>query len=265
MRKITLIQLFILIFFIWIVLSINLILPKDYIGALFLVILFVFILIINLDYFSEQPLGYAKWVNPILDLMVALVKLDCSTGLLESKRVKKYLDNEFDPFTSRLKYAYFKTKLKEKIDVPSKLSYLKDNTSSMERMRVINELVKIALVDRLMSDREMEFITKVSKRLGIHSKTLNSILQIHNYITEDEIKNQKASRPSINRNLQKAYSILGLEIKASEKQIKTAYRELVKLYHPDKQRGSKKKKLLAKAQFQIIAEAYELIKKERRF
>lgn len=51
------------------------------------------------------------------------------------------------------------------------------------------------------------------------------------------------------------YKILGVDQKASEKEIKSAYRKLVKKYHPDKTKGDKN----AESKFKEIAEAYEVL------
>jgi len=51
------------------------------------------------------------------------------------------------------------------------------------------------------------------------------------------------------------YKIIGVDKKANEKEIKTAYRKLVKQYHPDKTKGNKQ----AEDKFKEIAEAYEVL------
>ncbi|KAK9476499.1 hypothetical protein V1514DRAFT_336583 [Lipomyces japonicus] len=57
------------------------------------------------------------------------------------------------------------------------------------------------------------------------------------------------------------YNVLGIDRTATEKQIKTAYRQLSKKFHPDKNPGDKD----AEAKFVQIAEAYEvLFDKEKR-
>lgn len=264
MRKVTLIYIFIFLFITSVVIANKGYLPSGYSVFVFFLLYISFVSTMNSNYFSEQPLGYALWVNPILDLMVVMVNLDNNVTIQESKRVKKYLDKEFDPFTSGLKFKYFKKQLKTKINVLDTLEILRDNSSSMEKMRIINELVKIALIDRLMSDKELLFITKVSKKLGLHPRTLKSILEIHTYITEEDIRNPKPNRVYVSNSLQKSYSILGLEQTATQKEVRDTYRELAKIYHPDKQRGSKESKNIARAQFQVIAQAYELIKNEKR-
>jgi len=133
-------------------------------------------------------------------------------------------------------------------------------TTSHQKLKIIHRLIKISLADRLMSDKENAFLLKASKKIGIHQKTFQAILNLHTYVTEEDIRNQQTAKPAVNHGLTRAYSLLGLETTASFDEVKSAYRELVKIYHPDKQRGSKKSLELAKAQFQAISSAYTLIK-----
>jgi DnaJ-class molecular chaperone len=51
------------------------------------------------------------------------------------------------------------------------------------------------------------------------------------------------------------YKVLGVEKKATEKEIKAAYRKLARKYHPDVNPGNKQ----AEAQFKEIGEAYEVL------
>ena len=64
------------------------------------------------------------------------------------------------------------------------------------------------------------------------------------------------------------YEILGVSRKASEQEIKTAYRKLARQYHPDASKGSKEAKKVAEEKFKEIGEAYEVLKdpeKRRRY
>ncbi len=57
------------------------------------------------------------------------------------------------------------------------------------------------------------------------------------------------------RSIKDYYEILGINKESSESQIKTAYRDLAKKYHPDKNPGNKE----AEKKFKEITEAYEVL------
>ncbi len=57
--------------------------------------------------------------------------------------------------------------------------------------------------------------------------------------------------------IDEAFEVLGLTIDASDNEIKKAYRELIKKYHPDSNGGDK-----YKDELQLVQEAYEIIKYE---
>jgi DnaJ-related protein SCJ1 len=60
------------------------------------------------------------------------------------------------------------------------------------------------------------------------------------------------------------YKVMGLTRNASQNDLKKKYRELTKIYHPDKNKGNKD----ASAKFTEIAEAYEILsdpKKRRKY
>lgn len=56
------------------------------------------------------------------------------------------------------------------------------------------------------------------------------------------------------------YKILGVDKKASQADIKKAYRALAKKYHPDKNKGDK----AAEEKFKDISEAYEVVGDEEK-
>jgi DnaJ homolog subfamily C member 3 len=60
------------------------------------------------------------------------------------------------------------------------------------------------------------------------------------------------------------YKALGVPRDADTRQVKSAYRELAKQYHPDKVQGSAEDKAASEARFRDIAAAYEVLSDEER-
>ncbi len=60
--------------------------------------------------------------------------------------------------------------------------------------------------------------------------------------------------------MDKYYQILGLKLNASPEEVKKAYRQLVKIWHPDRFHNNDQEQKQAEAKFKEIAEAYEILK-----
>jgi curved DNA-binding protein CbpA len=63
----------------------------------------------------------------------------------------------------------------------------------------------------------------------------------------------------------KALKLLNLNVKSTEEEIKRKYKELAKVYHPDKYSNDDKKQEVAKRNFQKLNYAYDIIKKYKKF
>ena len=73
---------------------------------------------------------------------------------------------------------------------------------------------------------------------------------------QDELRRAEAA---LKQSKQKDYyKILGVARKATQKEIKKAYREQALIWHPDKHTGEEEKEK-AEKQFQLVAEAYEVL------
>ena len=129
------------------------------------------------------------------------------------------------------------------------------------KLQILDYLINIYTIDRFLSIKELSFLRKVCKSLRFHYNTLDSILAMYNYQSEEEL-NQKAEQEKLKKYqsnaLERYYKILELPLNASIEDIKEYYRRLVKLYHPDKKKGLKK-------QFLLVQEAYEEIKNNKVF
>ena len=118
------------------------------------------------------------------------------------------------------------------------------------RLQIIHFLFSIANSDRHIDSAEVDIIKKISKYFWISEYDFSSIQAMF----------------SKNKNINNAYEILGLNKSSTEDQIKTAYRKMVKKYHPDKLRGvSEDVVKMAKEKFQSVKDAYDTIRKQRGF
>ena len=145
------------------------------------------------------------------------------------------------------------------------------NDSGYSKKQYIDVLFKIAAADKVFSENEDAYINSVADYLSYDKKAVHSVRDMY---LKRGVKEKKTYKRSYSRSnssssitgyyFSKAYKILGLDKNASADEIKKAYRVLVKKYHPDKF-ATQGKEAMEKAedQFQIVTDAYELIKKLR--
>lgn len=203
------------------------------------------------------------WVTPVLKLAAQLIKLDGKVDNKEIKKVKKFLSQEMGEPMAINRFKFFTKQIKkENFDYRSTISYLKNNSTGSDKIKMIQFLVGIAISDRYLSLNEENFIKSIVKELSLPRATLEMIYGLYNYVTERE-KNVKQNRVLSSYKLEKAYKVLELEPTANLDEVKESYRRLAKLFHPDVRNKLVISKETANTQFQVIANAYELIKKSK--
>lgn len=262
MRKINLIFVFLGVIILTIIIFNVLDLEFVYSQLVIYPIFMIFGISMDTSHFNQQPIGYALWVNPTLKLSILLIKLDGVEKISETKRIIKYLNNEFDPVTVKYKLRFYKKQLRIEQNINAICDKIRNSNSSTNKVRILQHLIKLALTDRLLSDKELEFLEKVTRKIGLHKRTLRAILELHVYITEEDIRNQKLNKSYVNSSSHKAFSILGLDTTATQEEVKDAYRSLVMIYHPDKASKKDKNSGQAKIKFQAITDAYQFLKSD---
>ncbi len=147
-------------------------------------------------------------------------------------------------------------------------------TGTKTRLFILYSLFNLASSDKILRKEENDFILRVSKLLKIPQKIYDIIKR--NYVRrgladEEEIK-RKAEQEKFTKNMSnlffpyEAYRILGVSPSVTKLQLKKIYRTLAKKYHPDKFAGESEDKIKdAERKFQEIKEAYEIIKKNKKF
>jgi DnaJ like chaperone protein len=111
---------------------------------------------------------------------------------------------------------------------------------------LMHYLFALAKADEVVTPDELDMLQKISGYLNINSYDFESI------------------KAMFYKDSESAYKILEIEKEATEKELKAAYRKMVKKHHPDKVRHLGQEHLKgAQEKFLKIQEAYEQIKKER--
>ena len=212
---------------------------------------------------KSEDMNYipSRWINKVLIILVKLINTDGNVTEKEINKVNKYLTDEFGEKKAKNKTKKLRKYLTKDYDDEIAIRKVYAQHSSKEKIRILQFLVGVATCDRFLSKKEEDYIRLVAKKIRIPKSTLDTIFALYNYTSEEDL-NRKRTYTSTNYKKSRAYTILGLKENASQEEIKKAYRELAKIYHPDKLDKKIFSKIAmerAKVQFQSVKDAYELL------
>jgi DnaJ like chaperone protein len=113
-------------------------------------------------------------------------------------------------------------------------------------LQLLHFLFGVAKADEFVTEKEVDEIKRIAGYLNISATDFESIKAMFYDVSDN------------------AYKILEIEKEATNDEVKTGYRKMVKKYHPDKLQGLGEEHLKgANEKFQSIQNAYEKIKSER--
>jgi len=214
----------------------------------------------------------SKFQNSILILTAAVIRADGKASKPELNFVESALELHFSEKKVDKQMAFLRTLIqRETLNYKSVCKQVNDNYRSGEKIQMLHFIIGIVASDGLLSTSEYETVKDIGLRMRLPLNTINVLFKMFNFITEQDIKEQQKRRErKENRThsfkLSKAYDILGIDDRVTDKQVKKAYRNLAKQHHPDALINlDKVHKDLAKERFQIILDAYETIKSKRGF
>jgi len=182
----------------------------------------------------------------LLVLTAAVMKADGTVKKSELNYVKQFLVSNFG---QQLAAQYTKALgeiLKQELNVQEVSAQIGQYMDYSSRLMLVQYLFGIALSDGQSHPAEIELINAIAGFMGIGRKDYESIKAMFIKDTDS------------------AYKILEVSPSASDDEIKKAYRELAKKYHPDKvaHLGEEIKKA-AEVKFTTLNAAYEAVKEER--
>ena len=184
----------------------------------------------------------------LLVLSAAVMKADGSVKKSELDYVKRFFLTNFGQERAEKYILMLREILKQDIqvyDVSQQIGRFMDYSS---KLQLLHYLFGIASADGSTHENEIDIISVISKYMGISSADFQSI------------------KAMFVQDVDSAYKILGIDSNATDDEIKKAYREMAKKYHPDKVAylGEDVRKS-AEQKLQEVNEAYEKIKKQRGF
>ena len=124
--------------------------------------------------------------------------------------------------------------------------YLQQRTRYEVRLQIVHFLFSIANADGHVSNAELNMLYEIAGYLNIVKRDFESI------------------KAMFFKSADNAYKILEIEKSATDAEVKKAFREMAKKYHPDKlQHMDEAYRKGAEEKFRKVQEAYEHIQKER--
>jgi len=184
----------------------------------------------------------------LLVLSAAVMKADGKVLKSELNFVKQFLVNQFGESNAKDLLKNLKEILNRDIPLRDVCLQISGSMDHASRLQLMHYLFGIAQADGVIDKSELYLIQQIASYLRISQKDFASIKAM--FIDDTN----------------SSYKILEIDSKATDEEVKKAYRKMAVKYHPDKvsHLGEDFQKA-AKDKFQKVNEAYQKIKKERGF
>lgn len=185
-------------------------------------------------------------LQSILKLCVRIINLKDNIVISEVDIIKEFFVEQFkfDINEVLLVDSIITNIIKNsvRIDTEECITGIKYYCSKEEIFNIVQLLFLVATTDSELTEAELRFINEVAKGLRLNSA---DFARIKGHYSDE---------------LSDFYKTLELSKDATIQEIKSSYRKLVNLHHPDKNRENYDKK-----KFQEIVKAYKEIKKVKKF
>ncbi len=198
---------------------------------------------------TDDKIREFVFISNLVALMTSVAKADKEIHPNEISAITQYFERHFK-YTGHDRHV-IENLIRESAGRSLDLKTICNDTRRLleypERIMLVRMLYMVALSDRVFKQVEKERIEEIV-----------SFLQI-SQLDHDHIRNEFAITVSSDY-----YDILEIKSSATDTEIKSAYREMVKKYHPDKvSHLGKEFAALAHEKFQKVQEAYDKISTER--
>jgi len=183
----------------------------------------------------------------LLALSATVIKADGKVKEQELQFVRNFFITNYGQQQAQIIFETFNEQIKKEVQNIHELARVFLSQTTYEtRLQVLHFLFGVAHADGSISQTELNKIDRIATALGVRFSDFESIKAMFFKETDS------------------AYKILEVTPTATASEIKKAYREMAKKYHPDKLQ-SKDPALIKGAQqkFQEVQKAYETIQKER--
>ena len=197
----------------------------------------------------RESVSPADFELNLLSLASLVIKADGTVSQNELDYVRQYFVQAYGKERANATFKVFNEVVKKREISAQKIGGLLRSRMRYEsRLQIIHFLFSIAKADGTVSTPEVNEISKIAGYLGIQMRDFESI------------------KAMFFKNSDSAYKILEIDKSATDAEVKKAYRDMAKKYHPDKlQHMDEAYQKGALEKFQKVQEAYEQLQKERGF
>jgi len=203
-------------------------------------------------YINTQSTTHNKFIELFARTAAHLMKIDGEVAPVEIQTFKNFFITQLNFQGSSLLWVedLLKKELTKQHNLEELIGEINSNFNNETKVVLLELLCQIAYSDFDFSSSEEALIQKISKMMGVMDRD-------YQYISN------RYKKSSSDADINKYFKVLGVDKGASQDEIKTAYRTLIKKYHPDvvAHLGEEFKKVNEK-KTREITEAYDALKKQ---
>ena len=198
-------------------------------------------------HYQNMSAPAAQFEISLLILAAYVIKADGKVDQRELDYVRAQFKQMFGDRRAEESFKVFKHIINSKeVSLRQICLQIDKHVSHAQRLQLIHFLYGISMADGHIDAKEVEIIEKIGAYMYINVHDMASI------------KAMFYKEPKQN------YKILELDPKASDSEVKKAYRKMAMKYHPDKLSDlSEAQQKMGQEKFLKVQEAYEAIKNER--
>ena len=198
------------------------------------------------NYIRKNNTQSGDFEMSLLVLASIVIKSDGKIDQRELDFVRAQFLNMYGKQRANNAFKLFKGIVKKEVSARQVCIQIREHMPHSARLQLVHFLFGIAKADEFVTENEVEVIRKIAGYLYINQNDYESIKAM--FYNESDT----------------AYKILEITKNATNAEVKSAYRKMVKKYHPDKVQDLGEEHIKgAKEKFQSIQTAYENIKSER--
>ncbi len=224
-------------------------------------------------YRSQHHYSQQDFTEIILILTAEVMKSDGDVKTSELNYIKNYLRNNYSLDTAQKLLIKLRDILDSDYNVDAVCNEIRGKASIHEKLYILQFLFGVAGADGNFNQPELATIQRISDLMGVSRNDYESIKSMYTFSYWSQAGfgggytysgSSSSFNTAQNYNLDNDYKILEIPSSATDEEVKKAYRNLAKKYHPDKVNhlGEEIRKD-AEVKFTKLNQAYERIKKSR--